>query len=86
MIQRKRVLGRGVFAAALLGALGFGATQALASPAAATAADYCTRQDQSVCWNYCYDTYGEESRARCFKDDFGFIVCECYQAAATGGV
>lgn len=68
---------QGVFNALALGALGFGATQALASPAAAKAADYCTRQDQSVCWNYCYDNYGEEYRARCYKYN-GFIDCECY--------
>ena len=85
MIRQTRVLGRGLFAAVLLGALGFGTTQALASPAAAKAAHYCTRQDQSVCLNYCYDTYGEGYRARCYKDYFGFIDCECYQFTPSSG-
>lgn len=70
---------QGVLGALVVGALGFGASQALAAPAAAASADYCTRQDQSVCLDYCYDTYGEGYRARCTKDQFGFIECECYR-------
>lgn len=81
-----RKVSQRVLSTLMLGALGFGVTQALPSPAAATVADYCTRQDQSVCWNYCYDTFGEDYRARCYKDSFGFIDCECYQVTSSSGV
>lgn len=68
---------RSVFGALIAVALGFGAGQATAAPATAEGA-YCTRQDQSFCISYCYDTYGDGYRARCTRDAFGFVDCECY--------
>lgn len=68
---------QGAFGALVVGALGFGATQALASPATTEAAS-CTRQDQAVCLDYCFETYGPGYRARCYKEWTGHVDCECY--------
>jgi hypothetical protein len=84
MILPTRFLGRGIFAAALLGALGFGATQAVASPTTPAAARaICSRDEGAACNGACVDEYGWGYRGRCSKDYFGFITCECFSISGT---
>lgn len=76
MIGRTRVLGRGVFAAALLGALGFGATQALASPATAAARTTCSREQFDQCRAECWAQYGRFAQTTCSSGPWG-VTCSC---------
>lgn len=84
MIGRTRSLGRGVFAAALLGALGFGASQALASPGAAREAAYCTREEAAECNFACQEALGTGWRGRCTKTAYGQVSCQCVQVFLPG--
>ncbi|HEV2733369.1 MAG TPA: hypothetical protein VGV85_00975, partial [Longimicrobiaceae bacterium] len=67
--------GRGIFAAALLGALGFGTSQALASPAEGAAAK---RSCFTECYNYCLARYGEGVQYQCVRTTTAQYVCQCY--------
>lgn len=53
--------------------LGFGATQALASPAQAASSLLCTASETAMCNDYCAATLGE---GRCRKFD-GRVQCSC---------
>ena len=68
-------LTRGIFGALFVGALGFGATQAFASPvqAAAASQEWCTAYEQEECQAYC--EYIGASQGRCYY--YGFRYCEC---------
>ena len=67
-------LARGIFGTLVGGALGFGATQALAAPA--QAAFYgCTSWQAQQCQDYCTSTYGLGSKGRC--TNFGMLQCQC---------
>lgn len=71
--MRKSLMGHGAFALAVAGALGFGATQALAhGTPAARAVSYC---DKEECLNYCIETEGVSGR--CGYDESGNFVCIC---------
>ena len=62
-------IGRGLFGAALVGALGLGATQAVARPPAAAAAAVCSG---SRCTWDCLEQGFERGRCTSFDE------CECY--------
>lgn len=78
MIETTHGLGRGIFAAALLGALGFGASQVLASPVE-RAAGGCTRSEAGECNAGCRETYGTGYAGACSKDSWGNVSCDCFQ-------
>jgi hypothetical protein len=59
-----------VLAAGTAAALGFGARQALAKPAAAAASRACTA---SNCTTYCQSTYGPDAIGRCSPSG----ACRC---------
>jgi hypothetical protein len=65
-------LARGTFGALVVGALGFGATQALASPT--QAAGYkCTYWQDMQCQNYCAS---RGMSGRC--TNFDQLICQCF--------
>lgn len=68
---------RGLFTALTLGALGFGAAQALASPEPAVAAERCTWEMNQYCIENCQaEGYGT---GKCVVDrNTGVTVCECF--------
>lgn len=67
-------LARGILGALVVGALGFGATQALASPTqAGWPYGWCTEEEQTMCDNFCAPSGG---RGRC--TNFGVWHCECF--------
>lgn len=63
-------LGRGVFALAVAGGLGFGATQAFAGPATSRAL-YCEKFE---CIDYCAES---GQKGVCVLYDDGYYYCEC---------
>lgn len=65
---------RGIFGALVVGALGFGATQALASPVRA-AVFGCTATQQQQCQNYC-GLRG--AQGYCSSFGLGGYDCVCY--------
>jgi hypothetical protein len=66
---------RGTLGALVVGALGFGAAQALASPV--QAAYYgCTEWDAQACTDSCVAAYGPYARGRC--TNFGIYDCQCF--------
>jgi hypothetical protein len=72
MTRFTRMLRQGVFAAATIAALGFGATQAFAAPRAqADAARVCSRGQHEMCHATCV-WYGYD-RGWCIGDG----LCEC---------
>lgn len=75
---------RSAFGALVLGALGFGASQALASPASPAAAAYCTREEAAECSLACMEAAGPDYRGRCTKTSFGTISCQCVQIVFPG--
>ena len=71
--MRTSLIGRGAFALAVAGALGFGATQAVAYGAPAPAAvNYCNSHE---CRDYCIEMEG--TTGRCGYDQWGNFVCIC---------
>ena len=69
-------LARGIFAALVVGAFGFGATQALASPV--QAAYYgCTEWEAQACTDSCVAEHGPLASAKCY-DFGGGPYCSCY--------
>ncbi|HEU0077961.1 MAG TPA: hypothetical protein VFQ76_09960 [Longimicrobiaceae bacterium] len=83
MQRPTRKVFRGVFNALMLGALGLGATQALASPAAPAAA-YCTREEAAECNWACQEALGPSYRGRCTKTSIGTVSCQCVQVILPG--
>lgn len=75
---------RGAFNALMLGAIGFGATQVLASPAAASTAAYCTREEAGECNAACQEALGPGYRGRCTKTSYGTVSCQCVQVILPG--
>lgn len=71
----KRV--RRVFNALMIASIGFGAHEALASPAA-PAAGYCTRVETAECNYTCQETLGFTYRGSCTKTSFGTVSCQCF--------
>ena len=80
---RTHLFGRGIFAAAPLGALGFGTPQAMASPSVKAAA-YCTREEAAECNFACQEALGSGWRGRCTKTAYGQISCQCVQIFLPG--
>lgn len=72
-----RKVSRGILGALVVGALGFGATQALASPAAA-AREMCTKDERMTCHNYCNSLYGSGWLGECTSTEWG-VDCQCYR-------
>jgi hypothetical protein len=71
---------RGVFGALVVAGLGFGASEALATPAVAqAAAGVCLREEGAACNADCREAYGTNWRGRCTKDAWGFVNCECFE-------
>ena len=66
---------RGIFGALVVGTLGFGASQALASPAPAATLPFCTASQRQACVDNCRDE--GKSNARCTTQG-SQIICECY--------
>lgn len=85
MIHPKRVLGRGILGGLVVAALGFGVTQALASPGAQRDAAYCTREDAAACSAECQEALGAGWRGRCTTNSLGQKSCECIQIILPGG-
>ena len=83
MRRPTRRVSQGVFNALMLGALGFGATQALASPAAPAAA-YCTREEAGECNVACQEALGPSYRGKCTKTSIGTVSCQCVQILLPG--
>ena len=79
MTARTRILGRGVFTVALLGVFSFGASQALASPAAPTVARSCSRYEAALCNGMCREAFGPEYAGVCNPDGTGGTNCGCVQ-------
>jgi hypothetical protein len=79
MIHPTRVLGRGIFAAALLGALGFGTSQALASPVETAMVAGCSRYEAAECNGMCREAFGPDYAGVCNPDGAGGINCGCVQ-------
>ena len=69
---------RGMFGALVVGALGFGATQALASPVPA-AFDGCSEKQEQACAESCVRSFGPMATSSCvaFGDGKGGYLCEC---------
>lgn len=85
MRRSNRKLLRGAFNALMLGAIGFGASEALASPAeAAPAAGYCTREEAAECTFACQQALGSSYRGRCTKTSIGTVSCQCVQVILPG--
>lgn len=84
MRRSNRKLLRGAFNALMLGVLGAGASQALASPAAAPAAGYCTREEAGECNVACQEALGPSYRGRCTKTSIGTVSCQCVQIFLPG--
>lgn len=85
MIRQSRFLGRGLFGGLVVAALGFGATQALASPAAPAAAGTCSKGDAWACIYGCKEEFGSDYAGQCSVDSFGHVTCHCYQMVAPTG-
>lgn len=67
-------LGRGIFAALVAGTLGFGATQAFASPAAPAGTQWwCTAYEEQWCDDTCVEMGA--SHGECTY--FGTLYCKC---------
>lgn len=69
---------RGVFGGLVVVGLGFGASQALAAPVAAQAANSCSRTHASMCNADCRAQYGPGYGGRCYADGVGGYTCECF--------
>ena len=69
-------LARGIFGALVVGALGFGATQALASPAQ-PAFDGCTEQQEQACVDSCKRSWGPLATGSCVPFGEEYYLCEC---------
>lgn len=85
MRSGSRKLFQGVLGALVLGALGFGATQTFAAPAAAAEARLCTREDLAECSAACREALGDGWRGRCTSNSLGQKSCECVQIVFPGG-
>jgi hypothetical protein len=70
---------RGVLGALVVGAMGFGATQALAAPGQAAAAGTCNRDEAGACNASCRETYGTGWVGQCYKNSWGHVSCGCVQ-------
>ncbi|MET0396395.1 MAG: hypothetical protein ABW277_06200 [Longimicrobiaceae bacterium] len=70
MKRNWRMVRAGALAAGVAGVLGFGVSQALASPAAADAALVCST---SVCVNWCQKQYGPYANGQCAPSGFGCV-------------
>lgn len=70
---------QGVFGALMVGALGFGASQAFAAPGAGAAAGSCLKEETWACNAYCRETFGMSYIGRCNKNTFGHVSCGCIQ-------
>ncbi len=68
-------LARGIFGALVVGALGFGTTQALASPVKAAAGGECFYYQEQMCQDYCAYNFG--AQGRCSRLG-GSYDCQCY--------
>lgn len=75
MRNGKRKLFRGVFGAAVAGALGLGVGQAFAEPVLAAGSERCTSAMHSVCRDNCIAE--GFTGGRC-DIAWGVTVCECY--------
>jgi hypothetical protein len=78
-MQASTKVSRGVFGALMIGALGFGATQVMAAPAAAESGAYCTREDAAQCTLDCQAALGSGWRGRCTVNSLGQKSCQCIQ-------
>jgi hypothetical protein len=67
---------RGIFATLVVGALGFGATQALASPTR-PAFDGCTEQQEQACVDSCKRSWGPLATGSCVPFGEEYYLCEC---------
>jgi hypothetical protein len=67
---------RGIFGALVVGALGFGATQALASPTQAEV-DGCTEEQAQKCDNLCKSSWGPRAVGDCLGYRGEMHLCEC---------
>lgn len=76
---------QGAFGALVVGALGFGATQAAATPGAARDATYCTREDVAECGAACQEALGPGWWGRCTTYSLGQKSCQCIQIFPPGG-
>jgi|GEM_PF-2809301 len=72
---------RGAFGALVVAGLGFGGGQALASPAEARGAPYCTREEAIACNEQCAAVLGSGYRGRCTKTSLGTVSCQCVPIA-----
>lgn len=85
MIHPIRVLGRGLFGGLVVSALGFGATQALASPTVSASSNSCSKGDAWACIYGCKEEFGSDYAGRCSTDIWGHVTCDCYQMVAPTG-
>lgn len=70
---------QGVLGALVVGAMGFGATQALASPGSTAAAGTCNRDEAGECTANCRETHGTGWVGQCYKNSWGHVSCGCVQ-------
>lgn len=68
---------RGAVNVLMLGVLGFGAAQALASPAEAAARATCTRQQSDQCRAECWALYGRFAQSSCVDNGPFGVSCSC---------
>jgi len=73
MSRSPSTLRRGLLGLAFLGTMGFGVTQALASPRSTTAARLCSPENEAYCMDYCWKR-GADAGA-CSAGGGG---CRCY--------
>ncbi len=66
-----------VYGALVLGALGFGVTQAVASPRSAEASSVCTREQAAECRGTCAQLYGPFARFTCVNNGVYGMSCAC---------
>lgn len=85
MRRPTRKVFRGAFNALMLGALGFGATQALASPAAPAAVVGCSKLEASECLWGCKEQFGSNYGGVCNKNVWGHVTCQCVELVPPSG-
>ena len=73
-----RKLSRGIFGTLMIGALGFGARQALATPMEPEGRVACRREEQAACNVECQALLGDGWRGECRVNVYDEKECNCY--------